>query len=186
MLFNFEPVNLLILCLIAANLIGILAYAVFKNKTRHERKNSAAITAALIDYFQRTGVKVTVNCAALPGQKSFTAVIESEPMKRFRLSHIIEAALREHVYKACNLDLEKVYWRFPVSVAVQEVARAAGEVETDRELVEADRAPPEKTDEYINEGLEYYKYIPKVEVTELPWEKFEEASTIEPKSEERP
>src|SRR3990167_52927 len=170
MLLKFEPVNILFLCLIAANIIGILAYGVLKYRARQNRRNIAAITAALIEYFQRTGVKVSVSCTALPEQKSFTAVIESEPMKRFRLSHIIEAALRDHVHKTCNLDLEKVFWRFPISEAVQDSARAAG-------AAEAESKPAEKSDEYINEGLEYYKYIPKVEVTELPWEKFEEAST---------
>lgn len=176
MLLKFEPLNLLITCLIAANVIGILAYLILViRKRRLEQKNVAAITAALTEYFQRTGVKVTADCAILRGHGQYTAVIESEPMKRFRLSHMIESALRDHVRKTCNLDLEKVFWRFPINESIQE-GPASGLAEPGRTKTAG------KSDEYINEGLEYYKYIPKVEVTELPWEKFEEASTIGPKN----
>ena len=159
--------TLLIAGLAALILVGIVAYVVVvKLKARREKRNLAAITAALIDYFRRTGLEVSAGCTILKGSQPFTAVIETEPMKRFRLSHIIEIALREHVRNACGLELGKVFWRFPIKDMP-----AAGATDT---------RPPEKTDDYINEGLEYYKYIPKVEVTESSWENFEKATTIAP------
>jgi hypothetical protein len=87
-------------------------------------------------------------------------------MKRFRLSHIIEMTLREHVRKTCNLELDRIYWRFPVKEAAPNQASTVGE----------EALKKESSDEYINEGLENYRHIPQPEVTELPWETFEQMS----------
>jgi type II secretory pathway pseudopilin PulG len=179
MSFNADAVTLTLLGLIAAIVIGILAYAVSaKAKASRASRNIAAIRATIIDYFRRSGVEVSCDCTRFEGKDAFTAVVESEPMKRFRLSHIIEMTLREHVRKNCGLDLEKIYWRFPVKEAVQAAAAMPGrEEDKAREAGEAAAAPakaPEHADDYINEGLENYRHIPKPEVTELPWETFEQ------------
>ncbi|TFW02492.1 hypothetical protein E4K72_13385 [Oxalobacteraceae bacterium OM1] len=160
-----DVISLSLAALLAVVLIGVAVYAMrAKSKARRQQRQLAAIRAVLLDYFKRSGVEVAVSCFRLPDSSSFTAVVESEPMKRFRLSHIIEMTLREHVRKACGLELDKVYWRFPVKQAAQ----AAGAT--------ADAKPDEHSDEYINEGLEHYRHIPKPEVEELDWEQFERAA----------
>src|SRR5207302_1504855 len=88
--------------------------------------------------------------------------IESQPMKRFRLSHIIEATVRDHVKKTCGLEVEKIYWRFPIMQATP-----------DAEKDKSHEGKQEK-DEYINEGLVNYRHLPKMEATETAWETFEE------------
>ncbi|CAN5399319.1 hypothetical protein BH11PSE11_BH11PSE11_14410 [soil metagenome] len=163
-----DQISLLISVIIALNVVAIVAFIVMSRlKLRRERRRLAAITAALIDYFHKTGVDVSAGCTKLMGSHTYSAVIESEPMKRFRLSHIIEIALRDHVKKACGLDLGNVYWRFPI----KDTPAVPGNTDIRKD---------EKADEYINEGLEQYKYIPKVEVTEMSWEHFTEASTSAP------
>lgn len=183
---------LALIVLLAVVVTGIVvSMAVAKSKARREQRDAETIRAGILDYFSRSSVGVAVACIRLPGAKSYSAVIESEPMKRFRLSHIIEMTLREHVRKGCGLELDKVYWRFPVAQAVQ-AARAAqagqgGQADqaaqpsigvpaqSDAQAVVKEAEHP---DEYINEGLEHYRHIPKPEVEELPWEQFEQVSTI--------
>jgi len=107
-------------------------------------------------------------------------------MKRFRLSHIIEMTLCEHVRRSCSLELDKVYWRFPIKEAAQ-AAQSVVVPPADGNTVSVDNAsalpdgedkkPEEVADDYINEGLENYRHIPKPEVTELSWENFEEVAT---------
>jgi len=171
--------------LIAANLLGIAAYAAATRlKVRREQRNIASVALAIVDYFQRSGVNVACSCTRLSGKTTYTAFVESEPMKRFRLSHIIEMPLCEHVRKSCGLELGKVYWRFPIQevTGMNTVTRATNAPEAVKEQVreaqgkEAAPAPRKTPDEYINEGLEHYKYIPKVEATELSWEHFEQVS----------
>lgn len=181
---TFDAIVLPLLVLIAANLLGILIYVAVKRvQARREQRNIANVALAIIDYFKRSGVNVACSCTKLPGKTTYTAFVESEPMKRFRLSHIIEMTLCEHVRKACGLELGKVYWRFPIKEAKQvkeaaERGTAAPEAkkESPREGGLPDKPPEHSADEYINEGLEHYKYIPKVEAEELSWEHFEQVS----------
>lgn len=179
--------DLIIAGLVVANIAGILAYLLIaRKKARREKRNIDAINAAITDYFRRSGVEVTVGCTSLRGNNRYTAVIESEPMKRFRLSHIIEMTLSDLVSKTCDLELEKVYWRFPIKEATRQMsvsgsASVSAPASTSApasapETVVGETKPVESTDDYINEGLEHYKYIPTLEVTELSWEKFEEVS----------
>lgn len=161
----------MLLLLVAVLVIGILAFLLTTRlKRRREKRKAAAITDAIVDYFRKSGVGVAVGCISPSHDDRFTAFIESEPMKRFRLSHIIEMTIREHVRKTCGFELEKIYWRFPVIKDTrQETGNSAG--------VEA--KPSQKADEYINEGLDHYRHIPHPEVEELPWEHFEEVITID-------
>ncbi len=178
MSFNADALTLTLLAVLAALIIGILVYAAtVQLKTRRANRNAMGIRVTLIEYFRRSGVEVSADVFSLDGEH-YTAVVESEPMKRFRLSHIIEMTLREHVRKSCGLELDKVYWRFPIKEATQVVTMPTA---ADGMLPEAqsdDRKPDETSDEYINEGLENYRHIPKPEVTELSWETFEQMATV--------
>lgn len=181
MSFSADAVTWTLLAVVAALVAGILAFAVRSRlRARRSQRDISAIRATIIDYFRRSGVEVAADCTGFRENGAFIAIIESEPMKRFRLSHIIEMTVRDHVYKACGLKLEKIYWRFPIKEAAQTAAgmasapaeAAANEVEGD-----ADTKSKELSDDYINEGLEHYRHIPKPEVEELPWESFEQVTT---------
>lgn len=186
--FNAASVTMTLLALAAGIAAGVLAYAALaRARARRAQNDILAIRSAIIDYFRRSGVAVYADCVRTESTGTFTALVESEPMKRFRLSHIIEMTLCEHVRKTCGLTLERVYWRFPIKEAAQAVAMppasdaasAAGAVgATDANNTSAKEETPadEVHDEYINEGLENYRHIPKPEVTELPWETFEQVS----------
>lgn len=179
MSFNADVVTLTLAAALGVLVIGILAYAFSRRlKAQRMRRDIAAIRTTIVEYFRRSGVAVSADCASLDGKRRFTAVVESEPMKRFRLSHIIEMTLREHVRKTCGLELDKVYWRFPIKEAGQAstTSKDAGAARDD--AAKQPDETSETSDEYINEGLEHYRHIPKPEVTELPWEHFEEVSTI--------
>ena len=162
--------ELVILGAVLAAFLIVLGYVIrLKAKEKHEKRNTKAISVALVDYFRRTGVEVTVDCVSSSSNR-YTAFIESEPMKRFRLSHIIEMTLREQVAKNCGLELDKVYWRFPIKQVTQNPEATK----------EKNAKSAEGVDDYINEGLVNYRDLPKVEVTEIPWEKFEEAAAEDP------
>ncbi|MBV8634761.1 MAG: hypothetical protein JO002_09750 [Burkholderiaceae bacterium] len=169
-------INLTVLGVLGAALVAVLGMLIYmvgeKRRAARGRKALDQVSAALVEYFRKTGVAVSVGCVNLQGDR-FTAFVESEPMKQFRLSHIIEIALRDHVKKACGVELDKIYWRFPIKVAPREAA-AAGNAEPTKRI--------EGADDYINEGLVHYKDLPKQEATEIPWEKFEEAAVQEAKT----
>jgi len=153
----------------AGILVVLIGFGWFKYKTRRNRRMLARASKAMIEYFRKTGVEVAVDCVTLQDNHRLTAFVESEPMKQFRLSHIIEIALQEHVHKTWGLKLDKVYWRFPIKVAARTTTTAPGVQTTIAKKIEG-------ADDYINEGLVNYRDLPKFEATEIPWEKFEEVT----------
>lgn len=157
------------LLLAITNLLAIATcMTVAQLKARGEKRQLALINVAIREYFRHSGVDVAVASIKLGKEPRFTAFIESEPMKRFRLSHIIEMTLREHVAKTCNLELDRIFWRFPI----KEIAPAAA--------AGAETPAARGADDYINEGLVPYRHLPKVDVHEVSWEKFEEFTTRDP------
>lgn len=192
---NVDAVTLTLLAVLAALavlMIGIVIYLLSGRRAAILRaRGTATVRATIVEYFRRSGVTVVADCV-LTEDGRYTALVESEPMKRFRLSHIIEMTLREHVRKAAGVELDKIYWRFPVKEALQAGAAPAAAAETaaaGAAATAADSGPAqaqsgdkpakahELSDEYINEGLEHYRHIPKPEVDELPWEAFEQVTT---------
>jgi hypothetical protein len=173
---SLDAITLTLLAVVAVLVAGIVAYAAKSRlQARRKQRNIIAIRATIIDYFRRSGVEVSADCTDFRGNGAYVAIVESEPMKRFRLSHIIEMTLREHVRKACDLELDKIYWRFPIKEAAQS-APGGSERDDDRAGTAATK-PAQPSDDYINEGLEHYRHIPKPEVEELPWESFEQVTT---------
>jgi len=170
---------LILALLTSTGFLALLGYGIYRYlKARRYKEKAARISKEIINYFRKTGVDVIVVSTNLKGDERFTALIESEPMKRFRLSHIIEYKMRDHIHKTCGLELECIYWRFPVKVTTQHVFPAtADDPET---IIPATAIDVERkagsSDSYITEGLVPYKDVPKIEVTELDWETYEEAA----------
>lgn len=164
-----QSVNVGFLYGAGALLVAILMFAVrAETRQRLMKRRLALVESTIIDHFRRSGVGVSVGCISLADDGRLTALIESEPMKRFRLSHIIEISLREHIAKAHNLVLDKIYWRFPVQQTLHSTTSAA-----------AGEQLGKHGDDYINEGLVHYRDLPRIDVNELPWEKFEEMAIRE-------
>ncbi|OWW22077.1 hypothetical protein [Noviherbaspirillum denitrificans] len=191
MSFNVDAVTLTLIAVLVALIIGILAWvSAAKAKAARAKRHAAQIRNTIIDYFRRSGVEVSADATSFDDSGRYTAVVESEPMKRFRLSHIIEMTLREHVRKSCGLELDKIYWRFPIKDAPQAAAAAATTAQRDGEArpqgVAEERKQEQPADDYINEGLENYRHIPKPEVTELSWETFEQMATLSRENKDQP
>ena len=143
-----------------------------KHRARVAARRQATLAAAIVEYFRHSGAEVRAECLGRPGGKRFIAIVDSEPLKRFRYSHIVEVSLSNHVYKACGIELERVYWRFPVRMPAQTPV-AEGEV--------AAPVPPteQNEDDYINDRLLRLKTEAEYKVSPASWEQFEEAVHIE-------
>jgi hypothetical protein len=173
--------------------LGFLFAKSGKRRPERTRGEARMITATIIDYFHRSGVDVSVGCITLDGSRRYTAFIESEPMKRFRLSHIVEATLSEYVKQTCKLDLEKIYWRFPIkeetlhSAGNGELQKASGIQEEQGAETDAVHVlnPESPVDDYIHEGLMLNQHLRHMVVTELSWEKFQEVAATDAKKNKR-
>ncbi len=154
--------DLAVLYLVAVNVVALLGYVlVLKHRARRRENSIKAISAVIVDYFRADGIEVRANCVPNPGGSGFVAFVESEPMKRFRYSHIVEASLRTHVQRACGEELDRIFWRFPIYGKSQEAGL--------KEMEAQEKGP----DEYVREGLEYLRKKGTYDIREGSWEEFE-------------
>jgi hypothetical protein len=114
--------DLSLLYFVAANSIALLAYIlIIKHRARRQQDDRARLSPCIREYFREKGLYVSVNCVNVDGSEYFTAFIDSEPMRRFRFSHLIEMALRNYVDSTCKLKLDKVCWRFMISYDADDI-----------------------------------------------------------------
>jgi hypothetical protein len=162
---NTYLLNVAVFSLAALLVIALGSYvATVELKRRAAKRKIQVARAAIIDYFRKIDIEVEVDGTSVPGADRLTIFIESEPMKQMRLSHIIEASLRDMMHNLHGIELDKIYWRFPIKNRPQGNARPA-------------QKKPD--DDYINEGLNL-RHLPKTEVEEASWDVFQQASTRGP------
>lgn len=103
--------------IVAVDVLCLLSYILYRfHKKRRLERTINNITEFVTGYFMNTGVEVEVTCCKLEDSKHFVVMIESEPLKRFRYSNILESNLIAHIRKMAGSVVEKIYWRFPVSI----------------------------------------------------------------------
>lgn len=109
--------------IVAMDIIALLIYVLYIfHKNRALEKSIQNITDFITEYFAHTGADVRVTCFKLDGYKRFVTLIESEPLKRFRYSNVLENNLISHIFQKTGNAVEKIYWRFPVKLNKDEIA----------------------------------------------------------------
>jgi hypothetical protein len=155
---------------VAANIICILGYVLMlKRRSRVIKRNSERISTTIVAYFRENGSEVAVECISRDAGQQFVALVTSKPNKRFRNSHIVELVLATHVRKVCGLDLERVYWCFPVKAKQDAAPR-------DVALGDA-HAPGKGEDDYFDEEGSTLTRPPGYRVRELSRERFDKLVT---------
>jgi hypothetical protein len=155
------------LYIVAADIIILLSYVMYliHNKRRLQR-NVQRITDFITDYFLNTGAEVKVSCYKLEDMHRYVVMIESEPLKRFRFSNVLESNIIGHVFKVTGSIVDKIYWRFPVQINKQSVAQ-------DEEQVSA--TPTEAEDLYFEDAQAHLNAHAEYNVSEVTWDEFEHA-----------
>jgi hypothetical protein len=116
--------------IVAADVLILLTYILYIfQRNRKIEKSIKNITDFITDYFTHTGAEVRVTCFKLDGYKRFVTLIESQPLKRFRYSNVLENNLISHIFQKTGNTVEKIYWRFPV--VIDRDALIAAEVQND-------------------------------------------------------
>ncbi len=116
--------------IVVVDVLILLFYILYLfHKKRALEKSIQNITQFITDYFTHTGAEVRVTCFKVEGNRRFVTLIESQPLKRFRYSNVLENNLITHIYQKTGNTVEKIYWRFPV-----EIHKDAIIVETRRDL----------------------------------------------------
>lgn len=158
--------NLTMLLMVAANVLGIFAYVGLLRLRAHRLEQAKKrILAVVADNFASIGVAVSSEAIALPAGH-FIIIADTEPLKRFRHSHIVEMVLIEKVKNATGKTVDRVYWRFPLPAREDAVVDAPENTSTS--------PPAPKIDAYLAQGLKRLRAPEGLEVHEDSWAHFQE------------
>lgn len=146
--------------IVAADIVILLSYVLYLfHKKRQLEKATRNITEFISDYFTHTGAEVRVSCYQLEGMKRFVTLIESQPLKRFRYSNVLENNLIAHIYQKTGNTVEKIFWRFPVVMHQDSI------VDDDKSNIESD-------DSYFLDVPSTNFDNPTYKVSEASWDEF--------------
>ncbi len=155
------------LYIVAFDVFILLSYVLYLfHKKRQLEQAINKISDFISDYFINTGAEVEVTCHKLPGSRHFVVMIQSQPLKRFRYSNILESNLISHTYKKTGCMVDKIYWRFPVQLQKEE---SAEEIEI----------KSQEDDLYFNEVESLSNEHGKYNVSEASWDEFESPKKID-------
>lgn len=153
--------------IVAADIVLLLAYVLYiLNRKRQLDRSIKYITEFVEEYFANTGIRVFVSCFKLDGDKRFVALIQSDPLKRFRFSSILERNLISHIYELTGNSVEKIYWRFPLQLNKETIAV------TEEDTLDND-------DLYLSDAYSTAQAMREYKVSEVPWDQFEEQKKSE-------
>lgn len=143
------------------DVVALLGYVlwIFQRNRKKERAIKT-ISDFIVQYFSNSGTAVQVTMTPSHNNGNFIAMVESEPLKRFRYSNIIESNLINHIMKLTGYVVEKIYWRFPVMLSKDTVVTIEGEEQSARDLYFEEPAIAQSHSEY--------------KVAEVSWDQFED------------
>jgi hypothetical protein len=161
--------------IVVFDIVALLTYVLWIfHRNRKEQRAIKTISDFIVQYFSNSGTAVSVTIAPSKN-KNFIAMVESEPLKRFRYSNIIESNLISHILKLTGYVVEKIYWRFPVMLAKDTVVTLEGD-----EQQQLQQQSERERDLYFEEpgiAQSHFEY----KVAEVSWDQFEEANKGEKK-----
>ncbi len=116
--------NVLVLLLLAGLILGIgvlLVQRVLQLKRDNARATQEeAVAKAARDYLARYKVRGRVIAMLLPDER-MVLLIETPPQKKLRFSYIIEQPIKNYIRVHTGVELNRIFWRFPIPPAVTKV-----------------------------------------------------------------
>ena len=98
----------LVLALAAA---GILLANFWRDKRRAALED--AVAKAAQDYLARFEVRARIVAVTLP-DNHIALMVETPPHKKLRFSFIIEQPIKQYVLKQTQVEVDRIFWRFPL------------------------------------------------------------------------
>jgi hypothetical protein len=156
--------NLALLNFVALVIISILAYVlIIRYKKRKLEQAMALIQRQILAFFGAAGMQVEVTCFSSDYSRKFTVCIDSQPVKKFKFSNLVEMVVIRYIARTTGIAIERVYWRF--SLPTEKEGEMLSPIET-----------------VATEGMEFDDNYDQAEtmddaykVAETSWDHFEKA-----------
>lgn len=94
---------------IAALWMALANYS--RDKRQSEREDDVAKAAQ--EYLSRFEIRARIVAVTLPGNR-MVLMVETPPHKKLRFSYIIEQPIKQFVLKQTEIEVDRMFWRFPM------------------------------------------------------------------------
>lgn len=156
-----------------ASAMILIYFLYFFGTRRHINKMTVRIMELTADYFNFTGADVRLRCIPAEKKNHYILLIQSQPLKRFRFSNILEHNLAQDIFNKTGCVVDKIYWRFPVEVRKDAIVPEGYEYENlndayfkdEESNAQHDTKDSDEDWKFNGAGTEYV-------VTETTWEDF--------------
>lgn len=150
---------------VAIVFIVLLSYVLFiKYRKRNIERAMALIKSQILAFFGAAGMQGEVTCYASGNTRKFTVCIDSQPVKKFKFSNLVETVLIRYLSRTTDIPVDRVYWRFSLPTNIE--AEMLGPIHT---VATEGIGFQDKFDEEDESQANAYK------VAETSWDNFEKA-----------
>lgn len=91
--------------------LGMALANYLRDKRQAEREDDVAKAAQ--EYLSRFEIKARIVAVTLPGNRT-VLMVETPPHKKLRFSYIIEQPIKQFVLKQTQVEVDRMFWRFPM------------------------------------------------------------------------
>lgn len=82
-----------------------------RDKRQAEREDDVAKAAQ--EYLSRFEIRARIVAVTLPGNR-MVLMVETPPHKKLRFSYIIEQPIKQFILKQTEIEVDRMFWRFPM------------------------------------------------------------------------
>lgn len=150
---------------VGAVFLVLLSYVLFvKHRKRSIERAMALLKSQILAFFGAAGMQGEVTCYPSENTRKFTVCIDSQPVKKFKFSNLVETVLIRYLSRTTNIPVDRIYWRFSLPTNIE--AEMLGPMHT---MATEGVGLQDKLDEDDESLVHAYK------VAETSWDNFEKA-----------
>jgi len=161
---------------------GMLVTNLLRDKRRGQREDAVARAAQA--YLARFEIRARIVAVTLPDQR-IALMVETPPHKKLRFSHIIEQPIKQFVLTQTQVEVDRLFWRFPMPAKNTHAPDVQYGVTTTQAMPNTTQTPaPEakltaKEDAAQEDEDDYFKRQ-AYKIEEVSWEDFSVISKAGP------
>jgi hypothetical protein len=164
--------DLTVLNFVAMVVIALLAYVLLiKYRKRKIARDVALVRSQILAFFGAAGMQVEVSCYTADNTRKLTVCIDSQPVRKFKFSNLVEMVLIRYLSRTTSVPVERIYWRF--SMPTENTGEMPTPSESPIESMATEGA--ELKDDFEDEMSMADAY----KVAETSWDQFERALILE-------
>ena len=160
----------------------LLVSSFLRDKRRAQREDAVSNAAQV--YLASFDIRARIVAVTLPDQR-IALMVETPPHKKLRFSHIIEQPIKHFVFKQTQIEVDRLFWRFPMpakNAQGPEVQYGVTTTAVMPDIIPSSLPEPQKTYEANSPQDDEDDYFKRqaYQIEEVSWEDYSAVSKPDP------